>query len=353
MKLTNPLLIDGDIIAYKASSSVQKDIDWGDGLFTCHAYLDDAIDQFKVILDGILEGIYENILYKYSTADMLFFFSDKDNFRKHYLPDYKSNRKNTRKPTCYNALVEWILYKYSTADMLFFFSDKDNFRKHYLPDYKSNRKNTRKPTCYNALVEWIYNTYKCVKPIKYLEADDLIGIYATSYENPIIISMDKDFKTIPAKFFDFGRGEFKVISKDEADYWHMYQTLVGDATAIIISMDKDFKTIPAKFFDFGRGEFKVISKDEADYWHMYQTLVGDATDGYKGCPSYGPVKAKKLLLSVPSDNYWGAVVNAYNEQGLTKDDAILQATMARILRKDDFHRFTEGDLPPLWSPPPQ
>lgn len=257
MKLTNHLLIDGDIIAYKASSSVQKDIDWGDGLFTCHAYLDDAIDQFKVIIDGILEGIYENTLERYDVSDMLFFFSDKDNFRKHYLPDYKSNRKNTRKPTCYNALVEWV-----------------------------------------------YNNYACVKPIKYLEADDLIGIYATSYENPIIISMDKDFKTIPAKFFDFGRGEFKVISKDEADYWH-----------------------------------------------MYQTLIGDATDGYKGCPSYGPVKAKKTLSNIPADKLWDTVVNAYEKEGLTKDDAILQATMARILRKEDFHRFTEGDLPPLWSPP--
>ena len=259
MKLTNHLLIDGDIIAYKASSSVQKDIYWGDGLFTCHAYLDDAIDQFKVILDGILEGIYENTLERYDVSDMLFFFSDKDNFRKHYLPDYKSNRKNTRKPTCYNALVEWV-----------------------------------------------YNNYACVKPIKYLEADDLIGIYATSYENPIIISMDKDFKTIPAKFFDFGRGEFKVISKDEANYWH-----------------------------------------------MYQTLIGDATDGYKGCPSYGPVKAKKTLSNIPADKLWDTVVNAYEKEGLTKDDAILQATMARILRKEDFHRFTEGDLPPLWSPPPQ
>lgn len=259
MKLTNHLLIDGDIIAYKASSSVQKDIDWGDGLFTCHAFLEDAQDQFKVIIDGILEGIYENTLERYDVSDMLFFFSDKDNFRKHYLPDYKSNRKNTRKPTCYNALVEWV-----------------------------------------------YNNYACVKPIKYLEADDLIGIYATSYENPIIISMDKDFKTIPAKFFDFGRGEFKAISEDEANYWH-----------------------------------------------MYQTLIGDATDGYKGCPSYGPVKAKKTLSNIPADKLWDTVVNAYEKEGLTKDDAILQATMSRILRKEDFHRFTEGDLPPLWSPPPQ
>lgn len=250
------LLIDGDIIAYKASSSVQKDIDWGDGLWTCHAYLEDAIDQFISILDGILEGIHEHTLDEYSTDDMLFFFSDKDNFRKHYLPDYKSNRKNTRKPTCYKALVEWV-----------------------------------------------FNNYKCIKPIKYLEADDVIGIYATTNED-----------------------------------------------SIIVSMDKDFKTIPAKFFDFGRGEFKAISEDEANYWHMYQTLVGDATDGYKGCPSYGHVKAKKLLSEVSEGNYWDAVVKAYNKQGLTEDDAILQATMARILRKEDFRRFTEGELPPLWSP---
>lgn len=250
------LLIDGDIIAYKASSAVQKDIDWGDNLWTCHAYLDDAIEQFKVILDGILEGLHEHTLERYSVSDMLFFFSDKDNFRKHYLPDYKSNRKNTRKPTCYNALVEWVFYN-----------------------------------------------YKRIKPIKYLEADDAIGIYATTYEE-----------------------------------------------SIIVSMDKDFKTIPAKFFDFGRGEFKVISKDEADYWHMYQTLVGDITDGYKGCPSYGPKKAKKTLSNIPADSLWDTVVKAYEEEGLTKDDAILQATMARILRKEDFYRFTEGELPPLWSP---
>lgn len=251
------LLIDGDIIAYKASSAVQKDIDWGDGLFTCHAFLEDAQEQFKVILDGILEGIHEHTLERYNVSDMLFFFSDKDNFRKHYLPDYKSNRKNTRKPTCYNALVEWVFYN-----------------------------------------------YRRIKPIKYLEADDAIGIYAT-------------------------------INED----------------SIIVSMDKDFKTIPAKFFDFGRGEFKVISKDEADYWHMYQTLVGDITDGYKGCPSYGHVKAKKTLANIPADRLWDTVVKAYEKEGLTKDDAILQATMARILRKEDFSRFTEGDLPPLWSPP--
>ena len=259
------LLIDGDIVAYRASSSVQKDIDWGEGLFTCHAYLEDAIDQFKAILEGILTEFYEHTL--------------DDTYLKESAED----------------------------NMLFFFSDKDNFRKHYLHDYKSNRENTRKPTCYNALVEWIRDNYKYIEPIKYLEADDLIGIYTTTHED-----------------------------------------------SVIVSMDKDFKTIPGKFFDFGRGEFKTISKDEADYWHMYQTLVGDVTDGYKGCPSFGPVKATKLLSSVPRDKYWETVVNAYVKQGLTEDDAILQATMARILRKEDYERWMtdnkDCEIPPLWSP---
>lgn len=252
------LLIDGDILAYKASSSVQKDIDWGDGLWTCHAYLEDAIEQFKNLLDGILFAIKETTLEDYSISDMMFFFSDEDNFRKHYLPAYKSNRKNIRKPTCYKALVEWV---------------------------------------YNN------HEYTVVKPIKYLEADDVIGIYATTYKD-----------------------------------------------TIIVSMDKDFKTIPSKFFDFGRGEFKDITEDESKYWLMYQTLIGDTTDGYKGCPTYGPVKAKKLLDATPVESYWDAVVKAYEKQGLTEDDAILQCTMARILHKEDFLRFTEGELPPLFNP---
>ena len=69
------LLIDGDILAYKASSSVQKDIDWGDGLFTCHAYLEDAIEQFRNLLDNILFALKETTLEDYSISDMIFFFS--------------------------------------------------------------------------------------------------------------------------------------------------------------------------------------------------------------------------------------------------------------------------------------
>ncbi len=38
-----------------------------------------------------------------------------------------------------------------------------------------------------------------------------------------------------------------------------------------------------------------ITLAEADRYHLYQTLVGDATDGYPGCPGVGEVAANKVL----------------------------------------------------------
>lgn len=253
------LLIDGDVIAYQASSAVQKDIDWGDGLWTCHAYLEDAIDQVYENLGAILEGLLQETTVEYSIDDMEFFFSD----------------------------------------------PSDNFRKHYYPDYKSGRKASRKPTCYRALVKWMQENLKGAKQhVKYLEADDCIGIEA---------------------------------SRKPKD-------------AIIVSIDKDFKTIPnTYFYDFGRGEFRFIDKEEAYYWFYYQCLLGDATDGYKGCPSYGQVKAKRLLDATLPCNRLEAVVKAYESQGLTKDDLQVQATMAHILHYDDLVYFEpDKEIPPLY-----
>lgn len=253
-----PLAIDGDIIAFRAASSVQKDICWGGGLYTCHAYLKDAIEQFNIIIDTILERINEQCDTHYDKGSMLFFFSDSEgNFRKYYNPDYKSNRKNSRKPTCYRGLVDYIRANFFTADV-----------------------------------------------IPHLEADDQIGIYVT---NP------------------------------------------ANKSPMIVSMDKDFKTIPCAYYDFNKDEIYPSTKVSAEYYTAFQTLIGDATDGYKGCPTFGKVKAAKYLQENLED-IWGAVLKAYEEQGLTKDDMILQATMAHILTFDDLERFNLGEIPPMFIP---
>ena len=110
-------LIDGDLLAYKASSAVQKDIYWGDGLYTCHAYLDDAIDQFEEIIGGIKDTLKTN--HNVEMNDYSFVFSDpNDNFRKHLMTDYKNNRLDKRKPTCYYGLVDWIRNNYESVSKI-------------------------------------------------------------------------------------------------------------------------------------------------------------------------------------------------------------------------------------------
>ena len=153
---------------------------------------------------------------------------------------------------------------------------------------------------------------------KGLEADDVLGIWATSpcaaAHRPLIISIDKDFNQIPG---------------------------------YVYNPDKD--TGP-----------RFINEHQANYWHLYQTLIGDKTDGYNGCPGVGPVKAEKILMDEALWDHpdfvffnvssaWEAVVATYVKAGLGYEEALRQARVARILRYSDFNNETQEPI--LWEPP--
>jgi DNA polymerase-1 len=240
------LLIDGDVVAYKAAAAVETEIDWGDDLWTLHSDLDET----KVIVQNQIEAWAE----RFNADRVVFAFSDSHNFRKDIYPLYKANRKGKRKPVAYKQLVSW------------------------------------------ATETW--PTY--VRPG--LEGDDVLGILSTS------------------------------------------ETILR-GTKIIISVDKDFKTIPGYFFNPDKDTQPVFSHSaEADYMHLYQTLTGDATDGYPGLPGCGPKGAEKVL----EEPTWAAVVAAYEKKGLTEEDALIQARCARILRAEDYD-FTKKEVK-LWLP---
>tara|TARA_B100001059_G_scaffold156962_1_gene156501 strand:- start:13893 stop:14648 length:756 start_codon:yes stop_codon:yes gene_type:complete len=180
------------------------------------------------------------------------------------------------------------------------FSDKDNFRKEIYPDYKLNRTKQRKPLTLSFCRDYIsknYNGY--VRPR--LEADDILGILATS----------------------------KIIKGNK----------------IICSIDKDLNQIAGLHYNPTLKEFYGITKKQADYNFYYQCLVGDSTDNYKGAPTYGEVKTKKTLTN--KKNLWKVVKDCYREQGLTDDDALVQARLARILRSTDYD--FKKKQPILWS----
>lgn len=182
-------------------------------------------------------------------------------------------------------------------------TDAENFRKDVLPSYKANRVNKRKPLALGELKQWLSEHYESFA-LPRLEADDCMGILAT-------------------------RAEYKPGTKK-----------------IIVSEDKDMQTIPCFLFNPAKDkEVRTISEEEADYFHRKQTLMGDATDGYKGCPGVGEVGATRLLQF---DTSWENIVKAFVKKGLTEEDALVQARVARICRASDYN-FKDKEVK-LWMP---
>ena len=186
------------------------------------------------------------------------------------------------------------------------FSDPEaNFRKEVADSYKSHRKG-KKPLGYLQLVQQCMDKYPH-RILPRLEADDVMGIMATQSKEgvePVIVTADKDLRTIPAKFCD----------------------MLGE---------------PLQIEDIG--EFA------ADRYWMKQTLTGDHVDNYKGCPGVGKVKAKQVLEGCDDlDSMWDKVLAAFENAGLTEEDALTQARLARILRSGDYDKATGEVL--LWQP---
>jgi DNA polymerase-1 len=184
----------------------------------------------------------------------------------------------------------------------------NNFRKKLMPEYKHFRKKTKEPMLRYDLINYVSMNYNVIS-WDTLEADDVMGIMSTG---PLLA--------------DLGR-------------------------PVIISMDKDMKQIPGLLYNPTRSDDGIVkvSKEDADYWFYLQVLMGDPTDGYKGIPGVGIKRAEKILLEVTTEEeYWPAIVEAYEAKGLTEEDAILNARMARILRWEDYNYATKEVI--LWTP---
>lgn len=242
------LLIDGDILLYWACSGVEEETHWGDDWWTLHA---DA-RQAKQMVDA-------------------------------QISQYKTNL--------------------GAKKVIVALSDThDNWRYSVMPTYKGNRIGKRKPVCYREVREYVHHTYTCFQ-LDSLEADDVLGLLATGKKvkgRKIIVSEDKDLKTIPGLLYNPNRAEAGVVE---------------------------------------------ISKADADRWHLYQTLVGDRVDNYPGCPGIGEVRAERILAD---DCSWAAVVAAYEHAGLNEAEALRQARVARILRHGEYD-WKKGTVK-VWEP---
>lgn len=222
------LLIDADYIVYKACASAEYDIDWGD--------------------DVIMVG---------------------SNFKEAY--------NNAAKD------INRVKAEFFDPNVILFFSDAINFRKRVDPNYKGHR-NRKKPCGYKRVIHKLHDEYRVIR-MPELEADDAIGIYATSNDDCVIVSPDKDMKQIPGQLFN---------------------------------MEETFTITPSEGWE----------------WFLIQTLAGDSTDGYSGAPGFGVKTSAKFFAE--NGYTWDSVVKAFEQKNLTEEDALRNARLAKILTSEDY-----------------
>ncbi len=258
-------LIDADIYAYRAARLAEQEIQWGEDDWTLSMNMKEAMTRLRSTLANDL------LIIGGSLADAIMVFSCSD--------------------------------------------PKRTWRHWENPAYKSNRKDIRKPTGYTALVQAVKADFEYDQRLG-LEADDVLGIRGVS-EDAVIVSVDKDMKTLPATVFN---------------------------------PDKDL--VP-----------RTYSEAEADHALRIQALTGDATDGYPGCRGIGPVKAAKILGDLNGTDAWNVVGAEFltaadkelGEDALERDiEALalsnyrLNARMARICRPSDWNQERQEMS---WEPP--
>lgn len=261
--MSRTALIDGDTLVYAAAAANEYEAQWEPWLWTLHADFRAAMEKVHEMVDSIQKGI--------GADRVVMALTDTENFRKTVMPSYKSHRLKTRKPIVYKPLREYVHETWDTF---------------------------QRPT---------------------LEGDDVLGILATHPKfipgEKIIVSIDKDMQTIPGLHCNY--------SKDNI-------------------AETDWTT-------------HLVTPAMADFYHLYQTLTGDASDGYPGCPKIGPVTALKVLghdidsvLDFTVAETWPKVVAAYAKQGLGEEVALQNARVARICRADDYD-FKNKEVR-LWNP---
>ena len=181
-----------------------------------------------------------------------------------------------------------------------------NWRKDVDPTYKENRTSTEKPVMLEYVKTYLAEEYESfVRPT--LEADDIMGILATHhrlYPDSIIVSEDKDLRTIPARVYNPNYPQLGVLD---------------------------------------------ISRLDADRFHMWQTVCGDPTDGYAGAKGVGKKSWwAEEIIEADREDLWDLVLNAFLSVDMTREDANKQARMARILRAEDYDMKTKTIH--LWTP---
>ena len=141
-----------------------------------------------------------------------------------------------------DKIIEEILQAtnpYATKDdYQIFLTGKGNFRHEISDVYKLNRVGREKPLLLGFARQYLIESYGATVS-EGQEADDDIAIEATRlYPDCVIVSVDKDFRTIPSTIYNPGRKSWEKVTEKAAMFNFYEQVLTGDDADNIIGIYK-------------------------------------------------------------------------------------------------------------------
>lgn len=255
------------------------------------------------------------------------------------------------------ARLEALTARFPDRRPLAALGDGENWRRELWPPYKAARRRSRRPTLLPAARD-VLSSLVPVKQVRGLEADDVLGLAATAApgfdpadwaDAEVAAPQDVVAQDEP-RFCGALRAEARGAAAAGAGPWEIREApRPPRAAPLIVSRDKDLRTLPGWVAAF-HGAARRVSEPAAAAGHLRLALSGDASDGYPGCPGVGVRRAQALLPDddAPITVLWSRVVAAYRRAGVSEQAALLNARLARVLRRGDM----SGDgRPRLWEPP--
>jgi len=198
-----------------------------------------------------------------------------------------------------DTIIQDILHDTKADVYELWLTGKDNFRYKVFPEYKGNRRDAYRPKWEVAVKDYLVAQWDANWSVG-CEADDMLGVRQCELS----------------------------CNSDES---------------VICTIDKDLKMIPGGHYNFVKKEKFYVSDEEGLRFFYTQLLTGDTTDGIKGVPGIGKVKAEKLLSSLSTEaEYFQTVRDQYS----CDEEMLMNARCLWIWRKmgdDPLERFLGFD----------
>lgn len=222
-----------------------------------------------------------------------------------------------------NDLMVKMMQANGSDEAVVFLSGDNNFRKQINPEYKANRKDTKRPEYLEPLKTWLTEQWNATT-VEGLEADDLLAMELTKDpDNRILCSLDKDLRQVPGWHYSWeisgtsvnGKqwvrpAEKLLVSPKDGLFNFYWQMIMGDASDNVFGFDGKARQKVPQFLE--HWYLDMIQMDE-------QELFAFVREKYNDDERFLMNGSCLWILRYPEDNWRESVQSLMTDSGPLPD----------------------------------